>query len=430
MEQALWVAVALLLGAGVAYGLARRSARSHEGDLSEARLALQAKSEKLARAEATLEATEKRLLQVVADREALKESFGALAAEQLKSNRDDFMKQATERFEKSEQQHKGELEKRHEAIEKEFKGINESLAKFKELQDDHDIQRVKAFSELGQQMVLLAQQTEKLGESTTGLSTVLRGSSQSRGKWGEMALRNIAEAAGMTEHCDFSVQLPNDSGGRPDLVVCLPGNAKIPVDAKVPYSDYDRLLEATDSESRDLHLKKHGDTVRATMLDLAKRDYAKELGGEIDFTVMFIPIESVASAAFTARPGLQEEAIENRVLIATPVTLIALLRTVAIYWRQEKMARNAREVWNEAKELHRRLSIFHAHLAGVGAGLERAVKQFNRAVGSYESRVLPQGRRIDELSGDAGNLLPEEKSLFVESQVTQVQATPEEEDDG
>ena len=426
MEQALGIAIALILGAGLAYGFARRALGSRESELSEA---LQVKSEALVRSEATLEATEKRLAQVVADREGLKESFGALAAEQLKTNRDDFLKQATERFEKSEQQHKGKLEKRHEAIEKEFKGINESLAKFKELQDDHDIQRVRDFSELRQQMKLLAHQTEKLGESTTGLSTVLRGSSQSRGKWGEMALRNIAEAAGMTEHCDFSLQLPGESGGRPDLVVRLPGDAKIPVDAKVPYSDYDRLIEATDDASRDRHLKKHGDTVRATMLELAKRDYASELGGEIDFTVMFIPIESVASAAFSARPGLQEEAIENRVLIATPVTLIALLRTVAIYWRQEKMARNAREIWDEARELHRRLSTFHAHLAGVGTGLEKAVKHFNRAVGSYESRVLPQGRRIDELSGDVGKALPEEKSLFVDSQVTDVQATPDDEGD-
>ena len=428
MELMLVALVALILGAGASYALSRSAQTKLSRELDEAHQENRVKAEALARAEATLTALTARLEQITADRESLKESFGALAATQLKSNRDEFLKQAEERFGKSEEKHKGELEKRHEAIEKEFKGVSESLEKFRKLHGEYDAQRMKDFSALRQQMLQLTQQTEKLGESTTGLSTALRGSSQSRGKWGEMALRNIVEAAGMTEHCDFAEQSSDDGGLRPDMVVNLPGEARIPIDAKVPYADYDRLMEATDPQVRESHMKKHGDTVRSTMLDLAKRNYAEKLGGEIDFTVMFIPIESVASAAFAIRPDLQEEAIKRRILITTPVTLIALLRTVAIYWRQEKMARNAKEVWGHAQELHKRLAIFHGHLEKVKSGLESAVTNFNKAIGSYETRVLPQGRKIDELASQDGNKLPGDSSLFIEKHIADVQTatTPKE----
>jgi len=252
---------------------------------------------------------------------------------------------------------------------------------------------------LRQHLSALHEQTENLGRSATGLSTALKGSSQSRGKWGEIALRNIVEAAGMTEHCDFMEQSSDDSGNRPDLIIKLPGDTRIPIDAKVPYSDYERMVEEQDPATRKLHLKKHGDTVRRTMLELAKRKYHDELEGEIDFTVMFIPIESVASAAFEARPELQMEAMKSRILITTPVTLIALLLTVGLYWKQEKMAQNAQQIWDEATELHRRLGVFQGHLGKVGSGLTAAIKSFNSAIGSYETRVVPQGRRIEDLSG-------------------------------
>ena len=138
-------------------------------------------------------------------------------------------------------------------------------------------------------MQQLHQQAKDLGQTNTELSTALRGSSQSRGKWGEMALRNIVEAAGMTEHCDFTEQTADASGTRPDLIVKLPGDACIPIDAKVPFSDYERMVNETDPEQRLNHLKRHGDVVRSTMKELAKRDYPEQLGGEIDFTVMFVP---------------------------------------------------------------------------------------------------------------------------------------------
>ena len=412
MQTFLTAAVALLVGAIAAYAWVARS-------LGKANADLQAAREERATAEAQRAAAQEQVKQLQEDREALKESFTAIAAEQMKSSRDEFLKQAGERFEKSEQKQAGELEKRHEAIEKEFKALGETVKNFEQMHGEIEKQRTQDFSAMREQVLSLRSQTAELGESSTRLSIALKGSSQSRGKWGELALRNICEAAGMTEHCDFLEQSSEDSGKRPDLIVNLPGEGMIPIDAKVPYAEYERMIEETDPEQRKALAKKHGEVMRTTMIDLAKRDYPSLLGAETDFTVMFVPIESVVSAAFEVRPELQQEAIDRRILIVTPVTLIALLRTVGLYWKQEKLARNAKEIWQAAQDLHSRIQTFQGYLAKAGRGLETAVKQFNSALGSYESRVLPAGRRVEQLSGiEAGKAL--EEPVRIENQVREL----------
>lgn len=422
MEVILAAVFAFLAGFVVVHFMRRRERTARDAEIETVRGELAKRSEALAVAVAQRDATEGQLKQLVADRDSIKEAFAAISSEQLKANRDELIKQANERFEKTEERHKNELEKRHEAIRTQFEGVGKNLEKFKELQRGIEERRDKDFGKLHQQLSALHEQTEKLGRSATGLSTALKGSSQSRGKWGEMALRNVVEAAGMTEHCDFMEQSSDDSGNRPDLIVKLPGDARIPIDAKVPYADYERMVEEEDPAARKSHLKKHGDTVRRTMLDLAKRRYHEELEGKIDFTVMFIPIESVASAAFEARPDLQSEAMKSRILIATPVTLIALLLTVGLYWKQEMMAQNAKEIWDEASELHRRLGVFQSHLGKLGSGLTTAIKSFNSAIGSYETRVLPQGRRIEELSGAQDSERLPDSPTQIESQAREMVA--------
>jgi len=419
MELTLIALAALVIGAGAAAWLGARSRRSTESDLRRTR-------EELARAAAQRDAAQEQVQQIARDRDTLKEAFGSIAADQLKSNREDFLKQANERFAKSEEKQVGELEKRHEAIDKRFEALTTTVRNFEELHRKLEKQRTDDFSAMRQQVFSLGEKAEALGATSAVLSTALRGSSQSRGRWGEMALRNVVEAAGMTEHCDFVEQVEDASGTRPDLVVMLPGDGRIPIDAKVPYSDYERMIEETDPDERQLHLKRHGDTVRNTMIELARRDYPGQVGGEVDFTVMFIPIESVAAAAFEARPELQQEAIERRILIVTPVTLIALLRTVGLYWKQSKIARDAQEIWQAAKELHKRFRVFQAHLARAGSGLKSAVDNYNKAVGSLESSVLPQGRRVERLSGiESADALPD--PARIESQVREV-AAPESDD--
>ena len=408
MQAFLVATIAFLVGAIAAYGwVTRRLAGTQE--------ALRAAREELAATGAERDAARAQLKQLQEDRETMKESFGSMAADQLKLSRDELLKQAGERFEKSEQKQAGELQKRHDSIEKEFKTLTETVRNFEKMHSQIEKDRTEAFSAMREQVTSLRAQTVELGQSSSELSIALRGSSQSRGKWGELALRNICEAAGMTEHCDFIEQSAEDSAKRPDLIVRLPGEGLIPIDAKVPYAEYERMVAETDPTERKALLKKHGEVVRTTMLSLAKRDYPGVLGGQIDFTVMFIPIESVAAAAFEARPDLQQEAIDHAILIVTPVTLIALLRTVGLYWRQEKLAQNAQEIWKAARLLHERIQKFQVHLGKAARGLEGAVKEFNKAMASYESRVLPQGRRIEQLAGiEAGAALPEPNRIEIQ----------------
>jgi DNA recombination protein RmuC len=212
-----------------------------------------------------------------------------------------------------------------------------------------------------------------------------------------MALRNIAELAGMTEHCDFTEQVVDDEGRRPDMVVQLPGGGAIPVDAKVPLADYIKACEETDPQKREQNLKAHAAALRGFVKDLAKKDYAAALNGKVDYTVMFISAEPILAAAFSKEPQLQVEAMRERILIATPVTLIALLRTVSIYWRQEKVAENAERMWQAALEFYERTSTFQDKLSKMGKGLTGALDAFNEAVGSFEKRVVPAGRRLEEL---------------------------------
>lgn len=405
MQDILMVGGALVVGFVVAFLMTRRKGTSPEQ----------------ARAEAQRDAAREQLEQMKADRESLKESIQAFSAEQMKENREEFLKQAEERLDRTEEKQASELAQRHEAIEKQFEGVQEKMATFQEMHRKIEEQRIKEFGSLSQQIVGLAEQTRAVKEASLSLSTALRGSSAARGKWGEMALRNIAEAAGMTEHCDFEVQEQTDSDRRPDMVVNLPGERRIPIDAKVPFSDYERAMEATDPVEQKAHLETHGKVVRSTMLDLAKRDYPGLVGGNVDFTVMFIPIESVAAAAFSTQPNLQQEAIENKILITTPVTLIALLKTVGLYWQQDKLAKNAQLIWDETSVLHDRLRTFHGHMARVGKHLGTAVKGYNDAIASYETRVLPKARVIEKLSRKEG--LPEMDRI--ETEVREAAVAPQ-----
>lgn len=358
--------------------------------------------ENLVRATSEKEAAESQLQQLREDRESLEKSMQAFSAEQLEKNRTQFLQHAEQRLGASESKHVSELEKRHESIEKQFLSFREQLEKFQDQHQKIEKSRTESFSSLNEQVKQLAEQTVKVGIEAASLSTALKGSSQARGRWGEMALENICELAGMTKHCDFVLQDQDGNDKRPDLVVNMPGKGKIPVDAKVPFASYDRAMQATDPDERQEHFDDHGKTVRRTMLELAKRDYHKVVDGKVDFTVMFIPIESVAAAAFASQPDLQEEAMRNKILIATPVTLIALLKTVALYWQQEELAENAQKIWDESSQLHDRLKTFTEHFGKVGSNLTKALNAYNSAVGSYQGRVLPKARSIESMTMKTG----------------------------
>jgi len=217
-----------------------------------------------------------------------------------------------------------------------------------------------------------------------------------------MALRNVVELAGMTEHCDFEEQPTLDDGRRPDMVVHLPGSRHIAVDAKTPLTAYLSAVEATDETERSRGFDAHVQALRGHIQTLASRDYAENVEGEIDLVVLFLPGDPFLSAAFARAPDLQVEALRSKVLLATPTTLVALLRTVAIYWQQKAMAENADHIAEVARELYNRAVKFSSHLEEVGKGLRGAVNAYNQAVGSFERRLVPMARQLETLKATEG----------------------------
>jgi len=405
MTEALWALVGAMVGGiAVRQWTARSNRQTQEAaarDLESERKAHSETRESLAHESATRAAMEAARLDDEARRNELEKTFRALASDALNSSSEQFLKLAKARFSKTETQHSQELAKRQQAIEHLVKPLGEGLEKLGKFTNEIEQKRQEAYGELRLRLEQLATTTLDLGRHSNALATALRGSSQARGRWGELALRNIVEFAGMTEHCDFTEQPTDRAGNRPDLVVKLPGGGLIPVDAKVPFVDYESACREEDPERRQSSLSAHAIAVRNKVLELAKKDYASQLDGEVDFTVMFVPAEPILSAALEHTPDLYSEALRKKVLPVTPVTLIALLRTVGVYWQQERMAKNAEKVWDEANELQRRLITFADHLGRIRKGLHQALDGYNDAVGSYQTRILPQGRKVEELGGTA-----------------------------
>ena len=329
-------------------------------------------------------------------RKDLENNFKALAAEALAGSHKQFLNLAEQRLTISEERSKAELEERKKAVETLLEPLRVTLQSLDEKSQDMEKARVDAYSRIDQQVQLLAQATSTLQEKTTSLTTALK-SSQVRGRWGEIALRNVAELAGMTEHCDFVEQTAIAEGKRPDMTVNLPGGRKIAVDAKAPLTDFLAAAEATEDAPREAALDRHVKALRAHVKSLASRDYAETLQSDLDLVVMFLPGEQFLSAAFAQDPDLQVDALRAKVLIATPTTLVALLRTVVIYWQQRSLAENAETIAETARELYQRAAKFSDDLERVGKGLGAALKAYNDAVGSFDRRLLPMGRRLEEL---------------------------------
>ena len=332
--------------------------------------------EKLAAAERSLLEQRAFLERASADMDA---RFRASAADALKGNHQQFLAMASERLETSQ------------------KPLRETLEKLEKKTGEIEHARVAAYSRIDEQVRALSLATESVQKGTTTLATALK-SNQVRGRWGEMALRNVVELAGMTEHCDFVEQKTTDDGTRPDVTVSLPGGRRIAVDSKAPMDAYFRAVDpALPDAERERALDQHAAALRSHVMALSRRDYAKALGAGVDLVVLFLPGEPLLSAAFARDPELQGDALRLKILISTPVTLVALLRTVAIYHEQESIARNAEEIAACAHELYERGAKFGDDFAGVGKGLQAALKSFNTAVGSFEGRFIPMSRRLEEL---------------------------------
>lgn len=308
------------------------------------------------------------------------------------------------------------LRARQEAIDELIKPVRETLDRVQQQVVRADRDREGSFRAVKEQLASLAQAQELLRQSADGLSRSLR-SPNTRGKWGEIQLKRIVELAGMLERCDFELQESTpDTRLRPDLTVRLPGNTRIVVDSKVPIDAYLRAVEAPTEEHRNRQLDEHAAMVRGHVKTLGNKRYWDQFDGHSpEFVVMFLPLEPLMSAAFERDPELLEFAARENVVIATPMTLLALLRAVAFGWQQQDIARNAEEIRDAGQELCDRLVKMLAHFDDAGAHLGGAVDAFNKAVGSFDRRVMPSVRRFQELKVPQADqlALPVERSPIV-----------------
>lgn len=329
----------------------------------------------------------------------MEDRFSTLAAGVLRQNSESFLKLASERFKSHEVTATEDLEKRKLAIENLVKPLNEKLTVFDSRIQEIEKARNEAYGAIQQQVRLLAEGQTTLGTETRKLVQALR-APKTRGRWGEMQLRQVFDMAGMAEHVDYTLEhhMQTDAGvRRPDAIVKIPGGKSIVVDAKTPLEAYLDALESETPELQQANLTRHARHVRDHVKLLSSKAYQDQIPTTPDFVVMFIPGETFVSAAVEADPELIEYAFERKVLIATPTTLMALVKAIAYGWQQEKMAENAVEVQKVAKELYDRLNVFGGHLDKVGKALSQSVNSYNRAVGSMESRVLPSARKFEAM---------------------------------
>jgi DNA recombination protein RmuC len=357
----------------------------------------------LAAAQARLEATAlqdaDRLALLEQSETRLRAAFDGLAGETLRTNSELFLRLAREALGREQAIAQGALKEREVAIAQLVDPLKSALERTEAQVQALERERREAFAALRAQIESLAGGQAQLQRETHKLVSALR-RPEVRGRWGELTLRRLVELAGLTAHCDFTEQLQivgEEGALRPDLVVHMPDARDLVIDAKTPLEAFLAALDATTEEERTTALKRHAQQVEARVRELASKNYWSQFERSPEFAVLFLPGDQFLSAALAERPELLESALSQSVIIATPSTLIALLKAVAYGWRQSAVAHNAAQIRDLGQELYRRLSTFNGHLGRMGQRLSTAVEAYNAAVGSLERQVLPQARRFGEL---------------------------------
>jgi DNA recombination protein RmuC len=347
----------------------------------------------------------------------LANTFAALAQDTLRASQEDFLTLASQRFGAVREQTTLESEARQAAQQQAIEGmvapVRASLEKFDEQIRTIERERGTAYGELRQQLKTVTETQEKLHAATGTLVSALKAPAV-RGRWGEMQLRRVVELAGMLAHCDFEEQttLAGDVGRlRPDMIINLPGGRRIVVDAKAPLGAYLEAREAPDDETRAAKYRQHAAQVRAHVMKLGAKNYWDALDAAPDMVVMFLPGEPLYSVALEQMPELIEEGVAQRVMIATPTTLLALLRTASFGWREERLAENAERIADEGRKLHERIATVLEHFTQLGRALGQSVKHFNAAMVSFDRNLVSSARRLAELDAKGKKELPDRAQI-------------------
>jgi DNA recombination protein RmuC len=387
-----------------------------EGELADADRARAVAETQVAELRVRLE-EERELLETAEAR--LGNTFRALAADALAANTEGFLNLAAEKLGAAKAESDSDLKARQIAIEGLMGPVRASLEKVDGKIQELEKERGQAYGRLIEQVRGLATAHERLSSETCNLARALR-SPTVRGRWGELQLRRVVELAGMLEHCDFTQQVTlvgDERRLRPDLVVRMPGGRHVVIDAKVPLEGYLQAMEAVSDDERRARMGEHAAQVRAHLQKLSSKAYWSELSDTPEFVVMFMPGEAIFGAALENSPGLIEEGMTRRVLLATPTTLIALLQTVHYGWRQERLAENAEKISEQGRLLHERMATLVEHWDRLGGALGKATEHFNAAAASFEGRVLPAARRLEELGAAGKKAIPELPDLDVRPRV-------------
>ncbi|MFU8848211.1 MAG: DNA recombination protein RmuC [Opitutales bacterium] len=404
MDILLGLIIGLCLGAGVVYFLLSRT-------LGQAQQNLAALS---SQREAELKAAEEKLTLLEDAKSKLQDAFRALSSEALSKNNADFLNLAKMTLEKYQEGAKSDLEKRQETIHKTVEPVNEALRLFNQRIEKIEERRTSTDASLRQQLQHLAESQVQLSKTTGSLVQALR-APQVRGQWGEMQLRRTVEMAGMVNYCDFIEQASRETGEghrqRPDMLIKLPNGRQVVVDSKVPLAAYLDALEAKDAEVQTERMQAHARQLRDHIKGLSQKAYWNQFENTPEFVVLFVPNETIFSAALEQDPQLLELGVANKVILATPTTLIALLKAIAYGWQQEAIAREAKQIAVLGRDLYERIGVVTSHFAKLGKSLDQSVGHYNKAISSVESRLLVTARKFEALDSSNADALPEVSAI-------------------
>jgi len=343
-------------------------------------------------------------------RKAMVDTFKSAASDALTQNNKQFLDLAKTQLETQVKDAEGNLDQRKTAIEEMLKPVKESIDSYKKRIEELEKGSEKTFGQVTQMLSNIQITNASLQKETGALVNALR-NPRVRGKWGEIGLRRVVEFSGLSAHCDFVEQVyteGDDSVLKPDMIINLPGNSHVVVDSKLPLDAYLEALETDDETSRNFLFSKHAKDLRDHVNKLSKKQYWSQFENTPDFVVLYMEVESALNVALMTDKSLLLDAMGNKIILATPTTLIVVLKSVAMSWQQHTVTENALLIMDAATELHGRLSVFAEHFDKVGSGLKSALKGFNDAIGSWEGRVLPAGRKLEQLKAtDNKNVLPD-----------------------